>query len=149
MQQPLILGLAGHNYLVLKNENNTIIKELHGLATDPKTGNWKYIGNEYTDELQVFEFDSPRYYVTQKNFAGIVLYQGNKDNTFSLWNRALPCKEKINALKILYPPYGVKINGDTENSNSVSYTLMLCMGLGTEHLGLLTPGWGKNLLSDN
>ena len=149
MQQPLVFGIAGHNFLTLRNQKNTIVGELHGLATNAKTGAWKYIGNDSTDKLQVWHFKSSHEYITQKNYAGIVLFKGTKDEATMLWNKALDCKEKINAQKLLYPPYGVKVNGDTENSNSVAYTLTLCMNLDAEHIGLITPGWGKNLLGND
>ena len=146
MQQPLIFGIAGHNFLTLRNEKNTIVTELHGLATDAKTKKWKYIGTQSTDRLLVWEFKDSNEYLTQKNFSGIILSQGNKEEIVHTWGKALICREKINEQGLLYPPYGVNVRGDTENSNSVAYTLMLCMGLDTEHLGLITPGWGKNLL---
>jgi hypothetical protein len=65
----------------------------------------------------------------------------------SVWKKTAPCKEEINDMNLPYPPYGVNIQGDTENSNSVAYTLTVCMGLDAQHLGLITPGWGKNLIN--
>jgi hypothetical protein len=147
MQHPLIFGIAGHNYLVLRNENNDIIKELHGLATDSATGAWKYVGNKESDRLKVWEFNSPRYYLAQKNYAGITLKQGSRELETSVWRKAEPCKDDINKKNLPYPPYGVNIRGDTENSNSVAYTLIQCMGLDARHIGLITPGWKKNLLT--
>lgn len=146
MQQPLVFGIAGHNFLTLRNENNAIVGELHGLATDNKTGEWKYIGNKDTDKLKVWYFKSPHDYITQKNYSGVVLYKGTKESTVNIWNHGVTCKDSINQQERMYPPYGVTMRGDTENSNSVAYTLVLCMGLDAEHLGLITPGWGKNLL---
>lgn len=148
MQQPLIFGIAGHNFLTLRNEKNAIVGELHGLATDRVTGTWKYVGNDSKDQLRVWYFRNPHEYITQKNYSGKVLAKGNKNNVIVLWQKALVCKDRINEKDIAYPPYGVTMQGDTENSNSVAYTLALCMGLdvSTEHLGLITPGWGKDLL---
>lgn len=147
MQHPLLFGLAGHNYLVLRNQDNTITNELHGLATDNTTGKWKYIGNSSSDVLQVWEFNGPRDYIGEKNFPGIILREGSHDEVASLWNKALACKGPINDKKISYPPFGVNIRGETENSNSVAYTLSFCMGIADwRHLGLLTPGEKRNLL---
>ena len=146
MQHPLVLGIAGHNYLALRSTDNSIIKELHGLATDSTTGTWKYVGTKSTDKLKVWEFSSSKYYLAQKNYAGIILYKGQEGTAREIWNKALPCKEEINNKNSPYPPFGVNMKGDTENSNSVAYTLTLCMGLDTKHLGLLTPGSTKNLL---
>jgi hypothetical protein len=151
MQQPIILGIAGHNYVVLRDVHNVIVDELHGLATDATTGEWKTIGRDKTDKLKVFEFNSPRYndpryFVAQKKYAGILLYEGDESSVKEKWKMALSCKEEINALNLPYPPYGVAIGHETENSNSVAYTLTRCMNLDAEHLGLITPGWGKDLL---
>jgi hypothetical protein len=146
MQQPLVFGIAGHNFITLRNEKNMIVGELHGLATDASTRTWKYVGDDEADRLNVWYFSNSHEYVTQKNYSGIVMYKGKKTDVVAIWQKALLCKEKINALDLPYPPYGVKITGDTENSNSVAYTLTLCMGLDASHLGLITPGWGKNLL---
>ena len=149
MQQPLVFGIAGHNYLVLRDEHNKIVEELHGLATDESVRGWKYIGDKNTDRLQVWEFSGPHFYVVQKNFIGKVLYEGNERDVMMTWNKSQECKEKINTMNIPYPPYGVNVHSDTENSNSVAYTLALCMGLDPTHLGLITPGWGKNLLGSH
>lgn len=146
MQHPLVFGVAGHNYLTLRNEHNEIVRELHGLATDPNNGGWKYYALYSGDLLHVWEFTSPHYYLAQKNYAGIVLTEGAKQEMETLWNKAKFCGDEINAENLPYPSYGIKVTGDTENSNSVAYTLIQCMGLDARHLGLITPGWGKNLL---
>ena len=146
MQQPLVFGLAGHNYVALRNEDSKIIKELHGLATDSYTGIWKYVGFSKSDILQVWEFNGPHFYLAEKKFSGIVLYVGPRSEVETIWKKAESCIVPINEKKIPYPPFGVTIKGETENSNSVAYTLALCMGLDTQHLGLITPGAGRNLL---
>lgn len=146
MQYPLVLGIAGHNYLTLRDDKNTIVKELHGLATDRTTNTWKYMGRNSSDVLKVWEFSSISKYVIQKSYAGVVLHTGAKEDVEIIWNKALICKDIINAKNIPYPPFGVNVRGDTENSNSVAYTLTLCMGLSTKHIGLFTPGSTRNLL---
>lgn len=148
VQQPIILGIAGHNYLVLRDNNNSIKKELHGLATDPVTGDWKTLGRQKTDRLLVHEFDQTRFYSRQKKFPGVILFTGTEEVTKNIWGKSRPCKDSINALNLPYPPYGVAIGKETENSNSVAYTLAKCMGLLPQHIGLITPGWGKNLLEN-
>jgi len=146
MQHPLALGLAGHNYLVLREENDTIIHEFHGLATDSTTGEWKYIGAEKTDVLVVWEFDGPKKYLAQKSFPGILLSQGSKEEMTALWQRAGTCKDRINAKRFSYPPFGISFSQETENSNSVAYTLTRCMGVDIRHIGLITPGSRNDLL---
>lgn len=148
MQQPLVFGIAGHNYLVLRNDSAKIVRELQGLATDSYTGAWKYIGVSSTDVLQVWEFNSPHFYLAEKKFSGITLAEGTRNDMNLQWGKAQQCAKVINDKKIPYPRFGVTVTGDTENSNSVAYTLALCMGLDPQHLGLITPGEGRNLLDD-
>ncbi len=148
MQHPLLFGFAGHNYLALRDPNGNIISELHGLATDSNTGEWKYIGTKSTDELKVWEFNSPRYYLSEKKFPGKILSEGNKSDMKTLWSMALSCIPSINKKNLLYPMLGVSLRGGTENSNSVAYTLSLCMGIDAFHVGLLTPGDKNNLLEE-
>ena len=149
MQHPLVFGFTGHNYLVLRNQDNDIVSELHGLATDGITGKWKYVGSKSTDILKVWEFNGPRYYLAEKKYPGKILIEGKLEDMKTLWNMARGCEEPINEKKLQYPKLGVKFSGGTENSNSVAYTLSLCMGLDARHVGLLTPGDKTNLLGDN
>lgn len=146
MQHPLVFGLAGHNYLVLRNSDRTIVRELHGLATDREKGTWKYIGAKSTDVLQVWEFDSPRNYQAEKRFPRIILAQGSEQAMYALWAQAGSCKDRINTKNTPYPPLGFSLRNETENSNSVAYTLAKCMGQEVEHLGLFTPGSKTDLL---
>jgi hypothetical protein len=146
MQHPLIFGLAGHNYLALRDQDGNVIDELHGLATDMVTKQWKYIGTQPTDVLKVWEFDNGRYYLAGKDFPGIIMKQGVQDDMLSLWNKALTCKDSINQENISYPPYGVSFRSETTNSNSVAYTLAKCMGFDTRHIGIWTPGDTMDLL---
>lgn len=147
MQHPLVFGLAGHNYLALYDAKGTIVAELHGLATDPTTGEWRYIGTRSTDLLKVWEFDASKYYLAAKNLPGLVLAEGTMENVASLWNKARACKEPINERSISYPSFGFSIKNETINSNSVAYTLTKCMGLDTRHIGLITPGSKLDLLN--
>ena len=146
MQHPLVFGLTGHNYLVLRSPDNNIVSELHGLATDQINGNWKYIGSNVTDLLKVWEFNGPRNYLAEKEYPGIVVTSGPKVDIQNLWQKAENCKTSINEKIIHYPTYGINLTGETENSNSVAYTLLTCMGIDSRHLGLITPGDKVNLL---
>lgn len=146
MQHPLLFGFAGHNYLTLRDTKGAVISELHGLATDPNTGNWKYVGSQPSDILQVWEFQNGRYYLSGKSFPGIILREGKEEDMKTLWAMAHACVEPINQKKISYPPYGISFRNETTNSNSVAYTLARCMGLDTRHVGIITPGSTKDLL---
>ena len=147
MQHPLVFGFAGHNYLVLRSPDNNIVAELHGLATDQVSNTWKYVGSKATDLLKVWEFNGPRNYLAEKEYPGIVVSSGPEVTVENLWKKAEVCKDMINKKIIYYPKYGINLNGETENSNSVAYTLLACMGIDSKHLGLMTPGDGVNLLA--
>lgn len=148
VQHPIVLGIAGHNYLILRDNKNNIHKELHGLATNNETGEWKYRGNNKKDLLKVWEFDDTRYLTAQKDYTGVILFTGTESETRTTWEKGYPCKDMINEKNIPYPPYGVKVKGETENSNSVAYTLLRCMNLPSRYLGLFIPGWGNDLLNE-
>lgn len=147
-QKPLALGVAGHNYLVLRNDEGEIISTLHGLPTDEATGDWKYVGKNKKDILKVWEFGAKDDEGMRIGSYGVSLVKTNKEEAISRWVQAQQCGEMIDALSIPYPPFGVSFRKDTENSNSVAYTLASCMNLKTSHVGLFTPGWGKNLLEN-
>jgi len=149
MQHPLLFGFAGHNYLALRAQDGTIVSELHGLATDPGTNSWKYIGSKATDILRVWEFGSSKYYIAEKTFPGIILKEGAKEEIERLWSMGQSCAHPINMKNIAYPPYGFSFKNETTNSNSVAYTLAKCMGLDTRHIGIWTPGATMNLLEAN
>lgn len=145
MQHPLLFGFAGHNYLALRNQQGDIVSELHGLATDIASGQWKYVGSRPTDILRVWEFENGRY-LAGKNFPGVILKEGTEEEVEALWEKALLCKDKINELSLLYPPYGISFKNETKNSNSVAYTLAKCMDLDSRHIGIWTPGSTMDLL---
>ena len=148
MQYPLLLGVAGHNYLVLRDSYNNILSELHGLATDATTKKWKLTGIDPTDTLQVWEFSTSSEFITRKTYPGVLLLEGSKELVEQTWSKAQACEEAINQKNIPYPPLGFTLRKDTLNSNSVAYTLVTCMGLSTRHVGLLTPGETENLLNE-
>jgi hypothetical protein len=148
MQHPLFFGLAGHNYLVIRDPVGDIVYEIHGLATDSKKGTWKYIGTDSSDLLKVWEFNEPRDYYAEKKYPGIILAEGNKEDMLALWEKARSCKESINAKTFYYPPYGFSLENQTTNSNSVAYTITKCMNIGGRRIGIITPGEEIDLLEE-
>lgn len=145
-QRPLVMGIAGHNYIALRNDAGNIVGQLHGLPMDTETGEWKYVGRKKTDILRVFEFDEKNNNTDLMLGYGVILMTTNHEQVIAVWKKAQKCKDEINTLSLPYPPFGISLQDDTENSNSVAYTLLKCMNLDSPHLGLFTPGWGKNLL---
>lgn len=148
-QRPLALGIAGHNYLVLRNEKGEVVSQLHGLPTDTSTRAWKYVGRNKTDVLRVWEFTKGSEAEELAKGYGISLVTTDEATAALLWNKAKVCGDQIDLLYLPYPPFGIAFRKDTENSNSVAYTLAQCMNLATKHIGLFTPGWGRNLLNSN
>lgn len=147
-QHPLILGIAGHNYLALRNDKGVVEYELHGLPTDTRTGTWKYVGRSEYDILQIWEFStSTQRKVKNTPQVSTVLLSGEKEQITELWGSARLCGTRIDSLRIPYPPFGVSFKEDTRNSNSVAYTLSLCMNINPHRLGIFTPGWEIDLLS--
>ena len=146
LQHPLLFGLVGHNYLVLKDPNENIVSEFHGLATDALNSGWKHIGSSRTDLLKVWEFDGPRNYLAEKKYPGVIVSEGSEAEMRIFWTKARYCKDYINQRVIHYPLLGVSFNNETVNSNSVAYTLLMCMGIDSKHLGFLTPGDKVNLI---
>lgn len=145
-QKPLALGIAGHNYLVLRDDAGNVLFTLHGLPTDKRTGKWKYVGRNKEDILKVWEFgEEDEGEMTTASY-GVSLLTTDKEEAVSRWAQAEECGKMIDIKSIPYPPFGIALRKDTENSNSVAYTLASCMNLKTSHVGLFTPGWGKNLL---
>lgn len=145
-QRPLAFGLAGHNFIMLKDESSSIVTTLHGLPTDIKTGAWKYVGREETDILRVWELGKEIEEGEKRGSYGITLMKGTREEVLARFELARNCGDLINQKNIPYPPYGVAFRKEMENSNSVAYTLVSCMNLEARHIGLFTPGWGKNVL---
>ncbi len=145
LQHPIVMRLAGHNFLALRNDKGEIVSELHGLATDENTNTWKYVGTGRNELLQVWEFDASIYGTTKTTFPGIVLRSGDENTMRELWSKALLCKNKINEKRIPYPPLGIAFY-ETENSNAVAYTLTKCIGAESKHVGIIVPGEQTDLL---
>lgn len=147
IQKPIFFGTAGHNFLILRDEKGNIVSELHGLATNTTTGQTEFVTYNNTGKLKVWEFTKPKYNLSENKFAGNIIADGNKEEMNLLWGKARDCANKINEENISYPSFGFKLRGITENSNSVAYTLSLCMGLDIKHLGIISPGEKLNLLN--
>lgn len=146
IQKPLFFGVAGHNFLALRDSNGNIVSELHGLATNETTGQTKFVTLNTEEKLKVWEFKKPKYNSLENNFASKILAEGNEQNIISIWNKAVDCAAQINKEDIPYPSFGINLKNKTGNSNSVAYTLSLCMGINTGHLGIISPGDKLNLL---
>lgn len=119
--QYAILGLFSHNLLVLLNESGTLLEELDGLATSA-AGRIKPVGYLPSDRLRVHRFAAP--FLFQPSQRQALLFEGSEAMVRQRWQAAVRGGEAINALNLAYPFLGLG-----PNSNSVTSTLIACMGL--------------------
>ena len=156
-----VVGLASHNFWVLRDENNVAIAELHGLATDRATGRPVPIGTDPDRfSLRIWHYPhDPDYaaslgvpadaasYIGNSNHVGTVL-SGDRDEVMARWNAAVAAMDPINQLDIDYPAMGIQPFGRTINSNSAYRTLGEIMGVSIENVpGRLEPGVNNRMIT--
>jgi hypothetical protein len=137
-----VVGVASHNFLVLRDGEGRAIAELHGLATDRKTGEFIPIGtDEQKHSLRVWHFaHDPEYAKSigvKANDASFIqpgqsretMLTAGKEEVLERWNAAVAAKQPLNALDLNYPSYGFRMSGDTVNSNAAYRTLSEIMGV--------------------
>ncbi|MGX0954927.1 hypothetical protein AB7M18_001055 [Pseudomonas viridiflava] len=155
-----ILGVAGHDFWVLRDEQGTALAELHGLATDRETGTALLVGTDETKHsLRAWHFPHDAAYaasvgvkVTSTSYIddsqqSNTIAIGDKDEILARWNTAVKAIPELNALDLNYPDYGFKVFGDTVNSNSAFRTFGELMSLPVEGFpGRIEPGLGNRML---
>lgn len=155
-----IAGVASHDFLVLRDGNGRAIAELHGLATDRKTGEFIPIGtDEQKHSLRVWHFAHDAGYARsiganangatfiQQDQDHVTVLTAGKEEVLARWNAAVAAKEPLNALDLNYPSYGFKIMDDTVNSNSAYRTLSEIMGVPVyDFAGRLEPGLDNRMV---
>ncbi len=146
-QTPLALGFAAHNYLLLRNEQGIVERELHGLPTN-NDGSFVKVSLVPGRTLNVLEFEKPLEGARDYRPSAITLYSGTREDAQKKWREGKACAEKINKESLPYPALGIKFEQDTVNSNSVATTLLSCMNLPSPHVGLFTPGSRKMILDN-
>ena len=137
-----IVGVASHDFLVLRDDRGRAIAELHGLATDRETGKVEPIGtDENKHSLRIWHYAHDREYAeslgaipSRTTYIAdgqdkVTLLKADKDEVLSRWNAAVAAKEPLNALDLNYPNYGFRMSGDTVNSNAAYRTLSEIMGV--------------------
>ena len=137
-----IVGVASHDFLVLRDERGRAIAELHGLATDRETGKVEPIGtDENKHSLRIWHYAHDREYAeslgenpSRTTYIAdgqdkATLLKADKEEVLSRWNAAVAAKEPLNALDLNYPNYGFRMSGDTVNSNAAYRTLSEIMGV--------------------
>lgn len=129
-------GAAGHSYWVLRGPDDRVLAEMHGLATNRRTGEFEPMGfDEKTHSLRAWHFPhtsdiASRYGATQNPDSFFVEGQqsatvatGSKEEILARWDTAVQSIEKLNKLDLDYPSYGFNLASPTVNSNSTFRTL--------------------------
>jgi hypothetical protein len=156
-----VLGIAGHAFWVLRDEQGKALAELHGLATDRQTGTPIPIGTDarrhalrawhyphdtgYASSIGA-EVDSTSY--IRPNQPSLAVATGDKDDILARWNAAVRALPELNAQDLGYPSYGFRLFGETVNSNSAFRTFGELMGMPANSFrGRIEPGIGNRMLS--
>jgi hypothetical protein len=155
-----VVGVASHNFLVLRDGEGRALAELHGLATDRKTGEFIPIGtDEEKHSLRVWHFARDADYAksigVDANAATFIqagqdhrtMLTAGKEEVLDRWNAAVVAKDPLNALDRDYPSLGFKMDGGTVNSNAAYRTLSEIMGVHTHDFPWkLEPGLDNRMV---
>lgn len=140
-------GIASHNFWVLRDDDNKVLSQLHGLATDRKTNSFKPIGI-FNDRLGFYEFktvDNGPDFMTVKQRSTCV-YQGDKEDVLERWNKATCQIKTLNNRDLNYSPFGI-FGLPITNSNSAYHLFANLMQISCCRFhGVLEPGI-KNALN--
>lgn len=120
-----IVGIASHNFWVLRDEKDNVLGQLHGLATNPQNEILP-IGN-IGDKLKFYHFgsraiqlglnsDSNKSYI-KANQKSKMVYVGTATDVLARWDNAVKTLPFLNGLEIPYTPFGI-IGLSQINSNS-------------------------------
>ncbi len=126
---------------MFRDENGQALAELHGLATDRQTGRSVPIGtDEQRYSLRVWHFAHDADYAREQ---GVTTSQdtcikngqqhrtvltADREEVMTHWDAAVAAQQPLNALDLNHPNLGVRIFGETVNSNSTYRTLGEIMG---------------------
>jgi len=144
-----IIGLAAHDFWVLRDEKSRVLGQLHGLATTTEN-QIKPMGT-VGDKLKFYHFgprallfglnaDLDRNYIKAGQQAR-PMYTGSPDEVLKRWDNAAQALPYLNRLDVPYTPFAVLALCPV-NSNA-AYTLFgKLMGIPVHHFsGYWQPGW--------
>ena len=141
-----ICRVASHNFWVLRNEDDQVISELHGLATDRVTNRFKPIGI-FNDRLGFYEFkraDNAPSFISDKQ-KSVTIFQGYKEEALACWNKAAFQVKELNKKDINYSPFGI-FGFPVANSNSAYHLFAHFMGFECCYFSkVLQPGINNKL----
>jgi hypothetical protein len=125
-----IVGLAAHDFWVLRDEKGSVLGQLHGLATNAEN-RIKPIGT-IGDKLKFYHFGS-RAILLGLNPAGNLnfikagqksrlVFSGSPDEVLSRWDHAVKALPYLNSLDVPYTPLGIV--GLAHINSNTAYTLL-------------------------
>lgn len=158
-----IAGLWSHNFWALRHPNGEVMAELHGLATDRVTLRTATIGTSNRHSLRAWHFAVEKHhaevgvigyqvttgYLYQEGQTRKVVLSGDSGNILPRWRAAVKSIGLINDMNLDYPPGGIKVIGNTKNSNSMFTTFGDLMGLSRfSFWGVFEPGIDNPVLHE-
>jgi hypothetical protein len=125
-----LVGLAAHDFWVLRDEKGNVLGQLHGLATNTEN-RIKAIGI-IGDKLKFYHF-GPRAILLGLNpgcdlnyiKAGQksqLVFSGRPDEVLSRWDNAVKALPYLNSLNVPYTPFGIL--GLAHINSNTAYTLL-------------------------
>jgi hypothetical protein len=144
-----IMGLAAHDFWVLRDENGKVLGQLHGLATNPEN-RIKPIGT-FGDKLKFYHF-GPRALLVGSNPAYDLnfirdgqkfrqMVSGNPEEVLGRWDNAVKALPYLNRLEVPYTPFAI-LGRVPINSNTAYNLLGRLMGIPVHNFsGCWQPGW--------
>ncbi len=139
-------GVASHNFWVLRDDKGRVVTQLHGLATDRSSNQFKPIGF-FKDRLGFYEFKTaenhPTFISTKQK--SVPVYQGEKEDVLRRWENAACEINRLNEKDLDYSPFGI-LGLPIVNSNSAFHLFAKLMDLPCYRFkGVLEPGISNDL----
>jgi hypothetical protein len=146
-----IVGMATHNFWVLRDEVGNVLGQLHGLATNPQ--NEILPIGKFGDKLKFYHFgsraiqfgldpESNKNYI-KANQKNLLVYTGTDADVLARWDNAVKALPFLNRLEIPYTPFGV-LGFPHINSNTAFSILGKIMDIpALKFQGYWQPGWGN------
>jgi len=146
-----IVGIATHNFWVLREEEDNVLGQLHGLATNPQ--NEILPIGKIGDKLKFYHFgsraiqsglapESNKSYIKANQKTQLVCV-GTEVDVLARWDNAVKSVPFLNGLEIPYTPFAV-LGLSHINSNTAFAVLGKIMGITVPKFqGCWQPGWGN------
>ena len=125
-----IVGLAAHDFWVLRDAEKNVLGQLHGLATNHENKILAIGG--FFDTLKFYHF-GPRALLLgldpahnlnfiKANQKSIVVFEENPDEVLSRWDTAVKALPYLNSLELAYTPFAIL--GLVPVNSNTAYTLL-------------------------